>query len=871
MSINLFWDKSQKKKNRTRFNLLLLEYGEYFLDDCSAFLFPILPTNWRDKNAMDTFESLKIQGRLKLCSKSIVFEPIEVRKPVLKFPFKSITGEIYQPIQSSNRESDGNGGYFTFKFSNYVEIKANNKIGPYTYKSTDSQSNEEPSTNNGHACFGLVHANIQSFLVKLDALRKAFHESEKSNYRESEKILLPILDKASTVRFDSSMLVDFHEQLLFKEPVNVNKVIPLVSSPGIMMMTESRIYFQPSQVNNVGDSFQCIQLKDVAKVYPRRYLLRQIGLEFILLDGSSSLFTFENKSVRDSIYDIIVSQTSIMKDYKPLNEIVRMWQRRELSNFEYLMHLNNEADRSFNDLTQYPVFPHIIADYTSSKLDLESNETFRDLSKPIGALNPQRLRYFQERFESMLPADESMGIPPPFLYGTHYSTPAYVLYYLVRVAPEHMLCLQNGKFDATDRMFNSMSETWESCLKNPTDLKELIPEFFMDNSEFLVNSDDLDLGHRHTGGRLNDVELPPWAKSPRDFIRKLSKALESDFVSNHINEWIDLIFGYKAQGEEAIKANNLYYYLTYEGAIDIEDVTDPRKRNAIEIQIQEFGQTPRQLFVGPHPKRDDLNAPIRLKPTISILRNTIPISPAVSPRIGLSNSENSGNPIKSSLSQPTISQPQANTANSFASEFPQEEVKDTKSIQPNSNNSTSSSSESLASPMNSTLGFRRGIVREKISSYFSDLAKTASSVGESMSAMSSGIASSSTPKSFNSSNTQFTRDEKINDKWQNAQSMTQQQNAPRVSQERPAVRPIERTQSANTDATKSSIGTISSKAIVINQLIMSPSDAFAAHRNTITGIASSVENVRSSAESSDSFIKIRICSSSKDSVVKVCL
>lgn len=154
------------------------------------------------------------------------------------------------------------------------------------------------------------------------------------------------------------------------------------------------------------------------------------------------------------------------------------------------MYLNNEADRSFNDLTQYPVFPHIICDYTSSNLDLENPSSFRDLSKPMGALNAQRLEYFKARYSSMPEADEESGIPPPFLYGmslfnmlrcfllyiyvvlgTHYSTPAYVLYYLVRVAPEHMLCLQNGKFDATDRMFNSMSETWESCLTNPGNIK----------------------------------------------------------------------------------------------------------------------------------------------------------------------------------------------------------------------------------------------------------------------------------------------------------------------------------------------------------------------------------------------------------------
>lgn len=50
------------------------------------------------------------------------------------------------------------------------------------------------------------------------------------------------------------------------------------------------------------------------------------------------------------------------------------------------------ADRTFNDLTQYPVFPWVIADYSSPTLDLSNPKSFRDLSKPIGALNPERLK-----------------------------------------------------------------------------------------------------------------------------------------------------------------------------------------------------------------------------------------------------------------------------------------------------------------------------------------------------------------------------------------------------------------------------------------------------------------------------------------------
>jgi len=153
---------------------------------------------------------------------------------------------------------------------------------------------------------------------------------------------------------------------------------------------------------------------------------------------------------------------------------------------------------------------------------------------------------------------------PKFLYGTHYSTPGYVLYYLVRHCPELMLCLQNGRYDHPDRLFNSISDTWEGVLTNPTDVKELIPEFFQlpkenENGEilsFMVNHRGLDLGIRQNQQKVQDVQLPPWASDQNDFLRKNLAALESDYVSSHLHEWIDLIFGFKQRGEEALKADN---------------------------------------------------------------------------------------------------------------------------------------------------------------------------------------------------------------------------------------------------------------------------------------------------------------------------
>jgi hypothetical protein len=42
---------------------------------------------------------------------------------------------------------------------------------------------------------------------------------------------------------------------------------------------------------------------------------------------------------------------------------------------------------------------------------------------------------------------------------------------------------------------------------------------------------------------------------------------------------------------------------SYEGAIDVEAITDESQRSACIQQISEFGQTPTQLFKTPHPPR----------------------------------------------------------------------------------------------------------------------------------------------------------------------------------------------------------------------------------------------------------------------------
>ncbi|KAH9896772.1 beach-domain-containing protein [Cubamyces lactineus] len=278
----------------------------------------------------------------------------------------------------------------------------------------------------------------------------------------------------------------------------------------------------------------------------------------------------------------------------------RKWQSREISNFTYLSILNQVSGRTPSDATQYPVFPWVLSDYTSSNLDLSSHKSFRDLSLPMGALTPARQEAARSRYESLMSVGEK-----PFHYGTHFSSSMIVCHFLIRIEPfTHMFkTLQGGDWDLPDRLFSDIRRAYTSAAQDIRgDVRELIPEFFS-CPEFLENSANLDFGVQQSSGeRIHDVKLPPWAKQdPLLFIVLNRKALESDYVSEHLPQWIDLIWGCKQGDPESC---NVFHPLSYEGAIDLDAITDELEREATVGIIHNFGQTPRKIFSTPHPPRN---------------------------------------------------------------------------------------------------------------------------------------------------------------------------------------------------------------------------------------------------------------------------
>jgi hypothetical protein len=416
------------------------------------------------------------------------------------------------------------------------------------------------------------------------------------------------------------------------------------------------------------------ELDWLEEMYCRRYLQKVRSISLYFVDNSDILLIFSSPQTLRKFCGLLrylarylrmqlpshltasahnthqLVRPDILMQYLPWTD---RWCKRQISTYEYLMRLNIIAGRSFQDLCQYPVFPWILSDYGSAELTLANAPArpissklqpedplwdsqasiFRDLSKPMGALDDARFEYFWERFTDNTSMDNNLDDetdinPNNFMYGSHYSTEGYVLYYMLRQEPFTTMSVrfQGGRFDCPDRLFIDIGKAWESSsCRNHTDVKELIPEFFT-CPEILLNTNKLPLGELQQMQvstqassqsqdellidppkpiRVDDVVLPAWANgSAFEFIRIHREALESDYVSAHIHDWIDLIFGFKQTGPAAVEAKNVFRPLTYEtNNIDIDSLIDETDRRAIEDEILYYGQTPSRLFTRPHPKR----------------------------------------------------------------------------------------------------------------------------------------------------------------------------------------------------------------------------------------------------------------------------
>ncbi|XP_026322727.1 protein FAN-like isoform X2 [Hyposmocoma kahamanoa] len=481
--------------DKSRFSMLLLEPGEIYFEDYSCTM--------SDKESL--VEGKARQGRLKLCSKSLVFEPRDWACPLIKLHFKDCTTiSVVKPRSFCQSSSQ----VIKVKTKQYAEMLEENILAPYKFIYQEREF---------YVCFDF--ASAEECLGPMQQLQRAstLHAPE-----HNSMVATILYSRYKRMVFDRVMMDDFTEEIVCE--LQAEKISPLVRHQGKLALTHTTLYFQPFS-NVEGSSILKLKLSQLRRIYKRRFLLRQVGLEIYSTEESTVphiYLTFQCEEDRDKTYRILEESPNVQLQKVHAEEMTLQWQNGVVSNYDYLIYLNCLADRSKNDLTQYPVFPWVVADYTSDKLDLSNTDTFRDLSKPMGALNPDRLEKLKERYHEMNDIK--------FLYGSHYSAPGLVLFYLVRKYPQYLLCLLNGRFDHPDRMFNSIKDVYNNCLKNMSDFKELVPEFY-------------------------DTET------------------------------------------------KVFHHVCYEGSVDLELISDMNDRHALEVQIMEFGQVPKQLFTKPHVRK----------------------------------------------------------------------------------------------------------------------------------------------------------------------------------------------------------------------------------------------------------------------------
>ena len=434
-----------------------------------------------------------------------------------------------------------------------------------------------------------------------------------STQSQTDLVNKPQKSRRKTVEMDTDKtLLNEKNKIIFTEKCTLEKINRTAECIFTLYPNKIIIDKNPDKKPNNGITKTIfIPRESIQHIFARYFRQLPKGLEIVTKTGYSYLLFFEHKAhsilqliiktfhFTTSLTNIFMQTTDFRHFFEAHTKYTQQWLNYEITNFEYLLRLNYLSNRTFNSSSMYPVFPWIINDYTSEKIDLKNPKIYRDLSLPVGKLNEDRFKDLLAKYQELV-----MMEMPPYLYQSGYSYPLMVYLFLIRIEPFATLHIeyQSGRFDNPGRIFYAMDGTWVLVYNQFGDYRELIPEFFS-SPEFLLNKNEYDLGKTERGV-IGDVILPPWAQDAYEFVYINRKALESDIVSQSIHNWIDLIWGYKQRGEESVKAFNVFKEEMYPDIWDKqEQPIDEGTRINIEMNLDQIGQIPQQLFTEPHPQR----------------------------------------------------------------------------------------------------------------------------------------------------------------------------------------------------------------------------------------------------------------------------
>nr|XP_027780228.1 WD repeat-containing protein 81 isoform X4 [Marmota flaviventris] len=247
-----------------------------------------------------------------------------------------------------------------------------------------------------------------------------------------------------------------------------------------------------------------------------------------------------------------------------LRGLVLDWVHGRISNFHYLMQLNRLAGRRQGDPNYHPVLPWVV-DFTTP------HGRFRDLRKSKFRLNKgdKQLDFTYEMTRQAFVASGAGGGEPPHVPHHISDVLSDITYYVykARRTPRSVLC-EHVRAQWEPHEYPASMERMQTWTPD-----ECIPEFYTDPSIFCSIHPD-----------MPDLDVPAWCNSSQEFVAAHRALLESREVSQDLHHWIDLTFGYKLQGKEAVKEKNVclhlvdaHTHLTSYGVVQLFDQPHPQR------------------------------------------------------------------------------------------------------------------------------------------------------------------------------------------------------------------------------------------------------------------------------------------------------
>lgn len=136
--------------------MLLLEPNEIYFED---FLSNLIAENAeKSNNDIHVPDENQCIGRLKMCSKSLVFDPKDFDMPLIKIVYKNCSRIFIWPGKINGKESN----VLAITCDQYTEMLAKNVVAPYTFKM-------EPRT----FLFNFHYAKVYEYLDQMRQLQRA--------------------------------------------------------------------------------------------------------------------------------------------------------------------------------------------------------------------------------------------------------------------------------------------------------------------------------------------------------------------------------------------------------------------------------------------------------------------------------------------------------------------------------------------------------------------------------------------------------------------------------------------------------------------------------------------------------------------------